>query len=301
MRTYTANSNSGLTDIVASAFLAGLALVLMATPADARSTLNRSISLASQEWMLVEQMTNGTMLAVLGIDTEENLREIQEAHELFDHTLRGLRDGDAEMGLVAVTTPEVLSQLDRVEAYWPRYSATIADIVAAVQASSDVEEAYIRELEDIHTLMIGSVDDMIDAFEQYSHGGETHSILSTTLNGSGQLRNFPQLMLGEMLAIAYHYHEAENREQLGLATRNFERTLTGLINGDAELRLLPAPNEDIGAELYEIQQLWTQVRPILLRVSSGEAVDERSIATVSHVTHRMIEPLNTAVHLYENL
>lgn len=67
------------------------------------------------------------------------------------------------------------------------------------------------------------------------------------------------------------------------------------------MRLLPAPNEDIGAKLSEIAQLWSQVRPILQRVSSGEEVDERSIATVSHVTHRMIEPLNTAVSLYENL
>lgn len=301
MRSYFAKPNFGMTGIIASGLIAGAALTLMATPADARSTLNRSISLASQEWLLVEQMTNGTMLAVLDIDREENLREVQEAHDLFDRTLRGLRNGDPELGLVATTTPEVLSQLDQVEAFWPRYEATITDITSALSASAEVDPSYIRELEDIHTLIIEAVDGTIDAFEQYSHGGGTHSILSSTLNGSGQLRSISQLMLGEMLAIAYHYHEAENREQLGTATRNFDRTLAGLINGDPGMRLLPAPNEDIGAELSEIAQLWSQVRPILQRVSSGGEVDERSIATVYHVTHRMIEPLNTAVSLYENL
>lgn len=301
MRSYFAKPISVMNGITASGLIVGVALTLMATTADARSSLNRSISLASQESLLIEQMTNGTMLAVLNIDREQNLREVQEAHDLFDRTLRGLRSGDPELGLVAATAPEVLGQLDRVEAFWPRYDTTITDITLALSTSADVDQSYIRELEDIHTLMIESVDGMIDAFEKHTHGGGTHSILSSTLNGSGQLRSFSQLMLGEMLAIAYNYHEAENREQLGTATRNFDRTLAGLINGDPELRLLPAPNDDIGAQLTEIAQLWSQLRPILQRASSGEAVDERAIATVSHVTRRMIEPLNTAVSLYENL
>lgn len=281
--------------------LASIALVIVASPAGARSSFNRSISLASQEWLLVEKMTNGTMLAVLGIDTEENVSEVQAARDLFMHTLRGLRNGDAELGLAPTTSPEVLSEITRIEAFWPRYDETLQSILASLRTSSAVDNSSIRDLAIIHSLIIGAVDRTIDAFEAHSHGGDTHSILSTTLNGSGNLRTQSQLMLGEILAIAYHDHEAENRQKLSQATQAFEQTLTGLINGDSELRLLPAPNADIGGELMKIEQLWVQVRPILEGISSGEDVDERSIATVSHVTRRMIEPLNTAVDLYEQL
>jgi len=276
-------------------------LLSVASPAGARSSFNRSISLASQQWLLVEQMTNGTMLAALGIDRDENVGHVQEARDLFGRTLRGLRNGDAELGLVAATAPEVLNEITRIEAFWPRYDSTLQTIMATLRDSAEVDRSYVRDLLDIHMLIIESVDRTIDAFEQYSHGGDTHSILSTTLNGSGQLRNQSQLMLGEMLAIAYHDRETENRRKLGRTAREFERTLTGLMNGDPDLRLLPAPNADIGGELMKIEQLWVQVRPILEGISSGEIVDERSIATVSHVTHRMIEPLNTAVDLYERL
>jgi len=296
MRTHTAKPTYKFAGI-----LACLAFILAALPAESRSDYNRSINLAGRQLLLVEQMTNGTMLAALGIDSEENIGNVRSARDLFSQTLRGLRDGDEELGLIPASRPEVIAEITRIEALWPRYDQTLQSILVSLMASSEISAPKIRQLTDIHMLMVEAVDQTVAAFEQYSHGGGTHSILSTTLNGSGQLRSNSQLVLGELLAIAFRSNDAQNRRLLGENTRAFDRTLAGLIEGDAELRLLPAPNEAIRAELGAIEQLWSQVRPTLLRIASGEAVDERSIATVYTVTSRMIEPLNAAALLYENL
>ena len=88
-----------------------IAMVLVALPADARSNYNRSINLAARQGLLLEQMTNGTMLAALDIDAELNIRGVRQARDLFDRTLVGLRNGDAEMGLVAASQTEVVSAL----------------------------------------------------------------------------------------------------------------------------------------------------------------------------------------------
>lgn len=292
----TAKPNSGIVGI-----LACVALIIVAVPADARSEFNRSINLAARQWLLVEQMTNGAMLAVLGIDTERNVREVRSARDLFSRSMRGLRSGDVELGLTATTSPEVVSELARVEAFWPRYDQTLQAILTSLTASSEVSERRIRELSEIHALMIEAVGQAADAFEEFSTGGDAHSILSTTLNGSGQLRTHSQLMLGELLAIAYHANEEQNRQQLGQATLEFDRTLTGLIQGDPELRLLPAPNDQIRAELAKIQRLWSEIQPILDRVAAGGNVDQQSITMVSRYTGRMIGPLNLASLMYENL
>lgn len=296
MRIRTAKPISGIVGI-----LVCVALIMVAVPADARSEFNRSINLAARQWLLVEQMTNGAMLAVLGIDTERNVREVRSARDLFSRSMRGLRSGDVELGLAATTTPEVVSELARVEAFWPRYDQTLQAILTSLTASSEVSERRIRELSEIHALMIEAVGQAADAFEEFSTGGDAHSILSTTLNGSGQLRTHSQLMLGELLAIAYHANEEQNRQQLGQATREFDRTLTGLIQGDSELRLLPAPNDQIKAELAKIQRLWSEIQPILNQVAAGGNVDQQSITMVSRYTGRMIGPLNLASLMYENL
>lgn len=281
--------------------LAGIALILAAYSADARSDLNRSINLAGGQWMLVEQMTNGTMLAVLGIDTEMNIRAVRSARDQFGRTLRGLRDGDSELGLAAADQQEVLEELALIEAVWPRYDQTLQTVVASLMASIDVTERQIRDLSVAHAQMIDAVDRTVDAFERFSHGGGVHSIVSTTLNASGQLRTHSQLMLGELLAVAHRDHEQQNRQLLGQATREFDRTLLGLMNGDTELRLLAAPTEEIKAELAKVQRLWTEIRPILERVSTGGSADVEAIAVVSRFTGRMIAPLNMASLMYENL
>ena len=68
-----------------------------------------------------------------------------------------------------------------------------------------------------------------------------------------------------------------------------------------EMRLLPAPTLEIDAELNKVEQLWTEIRPILERISTGAEVDAALLATVSNATNRMIEPLNSAILMYENL
>ena len=278
-----------------------IALVLVTLPADARSEYNRSINLAARQWLLVEQMTNGTMLAALGIDTEQNIRNVAQARDLFDRTLIGLRSGDAELGLVAASEHDVISEIARVEAFWPRYDQMIQSVIASLQDPSGVREAQIRELANVHRVMIESVERTTAAFEEFSHGGGTHSILTTTLNGSVQLRSHTQQMLGEMLAIAFHENEEQNRRLLGQATREFDRTLNGLIYGDPEMRLLPAANDEIRAELAKVQRLWSEIQPILAGVAVGATVDQRSITTVSRYAARMIAPLNMTSLMYENL
>ena len=281
--------------------LACLALMLVASAAEARSNMNRSINLAARQWQLVEQMTNGTMLAALGIDSELNIRNVLQAHALFGDTLTGLRHGNSELGLIAAEHPEVVDQIQQVEDIWPRYGQAVLTVIEEIERSAGVREDQVRNLADRHRRMIAAVEQKIATFERYSHGGGTHSILTTTLNGSAYLRSQTQLIVGELLAIAYHDREEENRRLLAEATRDFDRTLIGLIHGDAEMRLLPAANDEIRAELAKVERLWTEIKPILNSVANGGSVDQRSITTVSRYTTRMIPPLNMTSLMYENL
>lgn len=163
MRTTTAKPISGIAEVLANGVLIGIALILMASPANARSNLDRSVGLASQQWQLVDRITKSTMLAALGFNTERGVRAIEEARDLFSRRLRGLRGGDAELGLVATTAPEALNQIARLEAIWPRYDATLRTIITELRTAPEVDESHIRDLTDIHALIIEAIDDTTNA------------------------------------------------------------------------------------------------------------------------------------------
>lgn len=278
-----------------------IAMMLATLPADARSGANRSINLAGQQRMLIEQMTNGTMLAVLGIDTQDNIRAIRSARSQFRRTLRGLRDGDDGLGLNPTSTPEVLAEIAEIEQHWPRYDQTLQTVVTSVMTAAQIDHSHIRELAEIQELIIAAVDRTVGAFEHYAHGGDGHSILSTTINGAGRLRTLAHQIMGEVLAIAYQFDVTTNRDRLAQSVAEFDRTLNGLIHGDGELHLLPAATQEISSELTQVQALWVQLKPLLDSIGSGSAVGEGAISQISRSITRMIRPVDAVSTMYENL
>ena len=173
--------------------------------------------------------------------------------------------------------------------------------MVSLQGSADIDEAELGRLAVAHSQIIDAVGRSLSIYEHYSTGGDTHSILTTTLNGAAHLRSYPQSMLRELLSIAYRQDGTRSRVLLEMTAAEFDRTLMGLIHGDAELRLLPAANAEIRAELEAVETLWTAIRPVLNDIAAGGHVDAQSIRLVSRVAGRMTGPLNSTSLMYENL
>lgn len=170
MRTRTAKPISGVAQALAYGVLVGIALILMATSAKAHASVDRSDNPVSQQWQLADQMTQATMLAALGYNSERVVRQIEEMSDLFSRRLLGLRGADAELGLVTTGTPDMLVQIARLEAVWPRYDATLKAIITDLRTAPRVDETLILDLTELHKLVIEAVDDTADAFARQPEG-----------------------------------------------------------------------------------------------------------------------------------
>lgn len=164
MRTKTAKPISGIAEALAYGVLIAIALILMSYPANARPGFDRSADLMSRQWQLVDQMTQATMLAALGFNSERVVRRIEEARDLFSHRLHGLRGDDARLDLVAARTPDVLSEIAHLEAIWTRYDAALRVIISELRTAPRVGDAHIQDLTETHTLLIEAIDDTVDAY-----------------------------------------------------------------------------------------------------------------------------------------
>ncbi|NNG05958.1 MAG: hypothetical protein HKM95_17900 [Inquilinus sp.] len=274
-----------------------VALILAAVPAEARSDASRSFTLAARQWLLIERMTNSALLAALEIDVSPRLSAIHWSRDRFDRTQSELRDGDPLLGISPTTRPEIIGALNRVDARWQRYDSIFREIAA----SETISARQIRALTESHAETTEALAEMVDAYEHFVNGGYNHTILSTTIDGVEQLRAQTQLLLRALLTAAYHEDAASERQHLARSTQDFGRMLGGLIYGDPDLRLMPAPTQGIKDELKRVERMWLETQPILESAAVGDAVSESEIATVAQHANEMALPLTMALLMYLTL
>ncbi len=290
----TMRANSARTDFKIAGIFSVVILILTAVPAQASWHNNRPFALAERQLLLIEMMTNSVLLAALGVDASPGLKSIHWSRGRFDGILKDLRAGNPHLGLSPTTEPAILETLDRADLRWQQYDLIFGEIVK----SGKVSDAHIDALAAHHANTTDALKKMIDSYGFFVYGGRYHSMLSTTINGTGRLRAGTQRVLRSLMLAAYHEYAPEQRQQLAEATKDFDQTINGLIEGNPERRLLPAATREIRGELMNVFEIWTEVRPILERAAAGEAVTKKEIATVAQSANKMAVPLTLALIMY---
>jgi len=101
------------------------------------------INLAGKQRMLTQKMSKEMLLVALKHDTQENRDNLKRTASLFDRTLKGLRDGDTDMGLPPTSDDAIVSQLDKIRGLWAEFKPLVdgvTDIDAGDVAASDIEK-----------------------------------------------------------------------------------------------------------------------------------------------------------------
>lgn len=274
-----------------------ICLILTPAPALARSDDSKAFTLAGRQWLLIESMTNSVLLAALGVDASPSLGSAHWSQSRFHQKLQDLNFGNPGLGLSPATRPGIVNAITTVENNWRRYDAIFNEIVESPQ----ITRQQIQALLQMHGETTVALQEMVDAFQHYVHGGSNHTLLSSTIEGVGKMRAQTQLVLRGLLTVAYENGTAEPRQLLIQATGEFETTLRGLINGDLQTLLLSPPTSEIAEQLSQVDELWRQTRPILDTVAAGKTATSEEIAVVAGHVGDMAVPLTMTLLMYLSL
>ncbi|MFQ5570769.1 MAG: type IV pili methyl-accepting chemotaxis transducer N-terminal domain-containing protein, partial [Rhodothermales bacterium] len=119
------------------------------------------------------------------------------------------------------------------------------------------------------------------------------------INEAGRLRMLSQKMTKAALLVASGEETA--REELLATAALFEKGLTGLSHGDAELGVPPAP-DDVEPQLTLLAQHWTEFHAnvrLLAEAASGSAVFNEAAAVVRSENLALLTEANNTVTLFE--
>ncbi|WP_136807710.1 type IV pili methyl-accepting chemotaxis transducer N-terminal domain-containing protein [Desulfosediminicola flagellatus] len=257
------------------------------------------LNLSGKQRMLSQKMSKEVMLIALDIETDKNIENLKATAGLFDKTLKGLRDGDADLKLPPTTNSRILKQIDKVESIWTEFNAVIQEIIAAKKVSKEqVATIATNNLE-----LLKEMNKCVTRYEKDASkaGLKSDPGLAVTINLAGKQRMLTQKMSKEYLLIAYGHEVDSNKLNLLETYTLFERTLKGLLDGDSTLDLPGTTNEDIKKQLNVVKGLWDGFLPIISEGVSPAttSIPKEKVQELANANLPLLKEMNTAVGMYE--
>ncbi len=123
------------------------------------------INLAGKQRMLTQKMSKEMLLAALGYDTANSVAELKKTADLFDKTLKGLRNGDKELGLPATSAAGIVVQLDEVASIWRDFKAVVEKVTAAGAA----DDGDIKKMSELNIPLLKSMNKAVMMYEKVEH------------------------------------------------------------------------------------------------------------------------------------
>ena len=246
--------------------------------------------------MLTQRMTKEILLVALRFDVAGNTSSLEANRETFKRVLKGLRNGDSDLALPAAPQPEILQELGRVEELWPVFESE----VKAVAASRTVTPQQLEVVSNTNLPLLRVTDDVVKAWEAAARS-HAHSLLSVAINLSGAQRMLSQKMAKDLYMIALDHDADASRRALRQSIDRFERVHAGLMSGDSELLLLPAPGGRIRDQLGLVHDHWARFRPMVEAAAGGAAVSGDMVAQSAGLNLMLLAEMDAAVGMYEDL
>ena len=123
--------------------------------------------------------------------------------------------------------------------------------------------------------------------------------LARQINLAGRQRMLTQRMVKEALLFALKVDPARTRQKMLQTAQLFDRTLKGLMHGDAQQELATTTDPGILKQLARVQALWKEFLPVINRLGKAAEADRASIETLARLNGPLLREMDRAVKMYE--
>lgn len=260
------------------------------------SAIEHALRVVDELETQAQRMTAEALQLAMGIEPELSLERLRQAHDFFEKVLHTLQKGDEELGLPVPVDPKLLEPLVALQAMWDRIDVPVQKILDSGQVSRE----ELIEMAELDHKLVEISQRTEKAYEKKLQENQLISVATVNLASAEHLSFLVEQMATEFLFIAYDHEVEEQRQMLGENTKHFERTLQGLIHGDPELRLVPAPDIGIASQLRKVESIWNDIAGTLVSAAGGAQVDPATIQRITERLEPLYEEMEKSVTMLEN-
>ncbi len=280
-------------------FFTGMLVILLTlfclAPASTGATneeMATVINLAGKQRMLTQKMSKEALLIVMGVDAPKNRENLGKTAALFDKTLKGLLNGDSTLKLVKTENPDIVAQLNTVSGLWKEFHKSVKSVLG-----EDVSEPVLAKIASQNLPLLKNMNKAVGMFEKES-GSKLEAGLAVTINLAGKQRMLTQKMTKEMLLVAKGINADKNKANLKATVALFEKTLSGLLDGDKKLGLPGTKDAAIRDQLAKVGKLWNDYKPVLDNAVAGKEISKADLEKAAKLNLPLLKEMNNAVTMY---
>lgn len=256
----------------------------------------KRVGLAEEQAVLTQRIPMCANFIKLNVEPSRFMVNIQESTERFGQVLAGLRNGDADLGIEAETSGEVLEALSAVDAVWPSMQGAVETIVA----QGFVEEAEFDAIARASSALLFMSENVEKRLlSVYGDSTERLGILISVELAARQ-EMLTQKMAKEVTNIALGYKPEENRAILTGTVDLYENSLQALIGGVPALTL-PPPPDHIQLALLEEKSRWSDLGPIIRDIAEGAEPGPLELYSIASQEESLLEAAQHIEHMYVEL
>ncbi len=122
------------------------------------------INLAGKQRMLTQKMSKEMLLVMLKSNTDVNRANLKKTASLFDRTLKGLKDGDKDLGLPTTSDSAIVGQLNKVKSLWDNFKPLV-DSVTDID-SGDVSMEKINKMAELNLPLLKEMNKAVKMYEK---------------------------------------------------------------------------------------------------------------------------------------
>lgn len=257
----------------------------------------RILNLSGRQRMLTQKMSKEALFVTADVKADELRGALGQTASLFETTLSGLRDGSADLGLPATENPRIVKQLDKIQGLYLELKPMFDSVAQGAVLSDD----QMKQLAEKNLPLLKEAN---KAVKMYERGAKKilkgDAAAAVVINLAGKQRMLTQKMTKEALLIQLGIEKDENLLNLRETTALFDRTLTGLIGGDADLELPGTTDAVIRDQLGKVAGLWSKLAPSLDGVLAGTALSADQLATLASENVTLLKEMNKGVKMFES-
>jgi len=227
-----------------------------------------SINLSGKQRMLSQKMTKESFLIRSNIDKESNIKKLKKSSQLFDNTLKGLRNGDNSLALVAIKNDEIQKQLQIVDKLWQPFYKKVQSVILG----KAIDSSY-KFLEQNNISLLKEMNRAVGMYASQNKGNSKLK-LANDINLAGKQRMLTQKMGKDLLFVSNKFKPKQYLSDFSKSRKLFSKTLNGLFNGNKKLKLVGTKLPKITTQLNVVKKLWKEHQPILNKATKGKDIQK---------------------------
>ncbi|MEL6681305.1 MAG: type IV pili methyl-accepting chemotaxis transducer N-terminal domain-containing protein [Pseudomonadota bacterium] len=232
-----------------------------------------------------------------GIDPEKSGAVLSATSVEFQKIIDALEFGDPDLGIIgAEERRRTQVGISKLRELWDPTNAT-AQLIAA----GDTSPELVMQLADQSAPLLEMAKLLVTEISaQYSDPTALLQSDALVIDIAGRQRMLSQRMSKNDCLISSGVNTETATAELQGASEMFEVSLMALRNGMDEAGIKEPPNDTIADGLDTVINGWTELKPLVEKVVSGESIDNEQRAIVFNGALRMTGDMNTVVGMYSD-